>query len=243
MEALIGKVSDEVKAYQIGLDVGKLHDPTAIAVARVVRERHRREKKDGIGVEDFYQYAFEVPFLERLPLDQNYRAIGARVTEVCSGVIDRADEEHRRLSKGFDAPAQHSTPVYLIMDATGVGQAVGDIISEQLPSRCFFTYATLTSGREITGSLYSTMSVGKFALISGLAAKLETDRIRIAKGTIDAEALQQELRDFEATMTAHGNIQSGARSGSHDDLVIALGLATCVEANIGGAVGSVQMPW
>lgn len=242
LDALTGLVRSETVAYQIGEDLGRIHDPTAIAVARVVRETHRRERKDGPGVEDYTVYVFEVPFLQRLPLDQNYRAIGRRSAEIVSGVIDKADAEYRVLAQGFNPPPRPA-PVHLIADATGVGQAVCDIIAAELPTRCRVTYATLTAGRDITGSLGDAMSVGKHALVSGLSAKLETDRIRIAKGAIDAEALQAELRDFEMGMTTHGNVTTGAKAGAHDDLVIAVGLATCIDGSLGGAVGSVEMPW
>jgi hypothetical protein len=45
-------------------------------------------------------------------------------------------------------------------------------------------------------------------------------------------ALVEELRDFEFRVSAAGNYQADARSGSHDDLITALGLACLTDGGV-----------
>ena len=69
-------------------------------------------------------------------------------------------------------------------------------------------------------------SIGKAHLVSGLQVLLESGRLKLPT-TDEARELAAELLDFEVGITAAGNDQYGAfRVGTHDDLAVALGLAT-----------------
>jgi hypothetical protein len=47
--------------------------------------------------------------------------------------------------------------------------------------------------------------------------------------TPQARALTEELRDFEYRLTESASLIAEARTGAHDDLVTALGLATLID--------------
>ncbi len=56
--------------------------------------------------------------------------------------------------------------------------------------------------------------------------------------TPEARALADELKDFEISVSANATATFNAKTGSHDDLVCALGLAVLLEQERYGA-GSV----
>jgi hypothetical protein len=62
-------------------------------------------------------------------------------------------------------------------------------------------------------------------LVTTVQALLHDGRLLIQKDLPDAPALRAELEDFRATVTDSGRWTFGARSGQHDDLVLALALA------------------
>ncbi len=66
-------------------------------------------------------------------------------------------------------------------------------------------------------------------LVRGLVTAFENGRLKIAKGLLLAGVLMGELRAFKVRFTAKGRDTYGARSGEHDDLVMAVwfGRAGC----------------
>jgi hypothetical protein len=126
----------------------------------------------------------------------------------------------------------------LYVDATGVGIPVVDILRRELagiPHR--LVPVTIVSGdgyhdvvtadgadrkgRVVPRSARG-LSVGKGFLVSRLQALLQTQRL-VGPRTMVAE-LQDELRVFE-TRAKEGRDQYGARTGSHDDLVLSAALS------------------
>jgi hypothetical protein len=69
-------------------------------------------------------------------------------------------------------------------------------------------------------------------MVSRLTSLLETGRVRLPD-TAQAQALVEELRDFEFRVTPNANLVAEARVGAHDDLVTALGLATLTDGGPG----------
>jgi len=70
-----------------------------------------------------------------------------------------------------------------------------------------------------------TWSVPKLTLVSGLQALLHEGRLKILRELAEAETLVRELQDFRVEFTAAGHLTFNARSGKHDDLVLALAIA------------------
>ena len=152
---------------------------------------------------------FQVGHLERLPLGTTYPAIVAHVG--------------RLLTKLAGHPE-------LVIDFTGVGRPVFDM----------FVYSGIYStGVVITGGMTETRdgrtcSVPKLNLVSRLQALLHEARLKIQRELDEAETLVRELQDFRVEYTAAGHLTFNARSGKHDDLVLALAIATW-RAHGGGA--------
>jgi hypothetical protein len=111
----------------------------------------------------------------------------------------------------------------LVLDLTGVGRPVADLFHLEglRPTR-----VTITAGSEETIDDHGIHHVAKLILVSQVQALLHDGRLQIQKDLPDAPVLRAELEDFRASVTDSGRWTFGARSGAHDDLVLALALAT-----------------
>ena len=65
----------------------------------------------------------------------------------------------------------------------------------------------------------------KLTLVSRLQALLHEGRLKILRELAEAETLVRELQDFRVEFTATGHLTFNARTGKHDDLVLALAIA------------------
>jgi hypothetical protein len=196
--------------YIVGVDLGQSIDPTAICVLEHERgvldpgseaDRHS-------GLTEHLQKPAErlwVLHLQRLPLGMNYDD----VVQCVAGILARPplDESHAEL----------------VIDETGVGRAVGDIFVKggMRPKRI-----SITGGTEATGGHgLDRYYVAKTVLISNLDALLHTKVLRIVEKLREAGALRDELQDFQRRVSDAGRATYGARSGSHDDLVLSVAIA------------------
>jgi hypothetical protein len=105
----------------------------------------------------------------------------------------------------------------LVVDATGVGRAVVDMFGALVTARI-----TIHGGVAVTieGREYH---VPKRDLIGAVQVLLQEQRLVIARQLPEAQTLVQELLDYEVKVseaTAHDSYN--ARTGAHDDLVLAL---------------------
>jgi hypothetical protein len=148
-------------------------------------------------VSDIYQ----VGHLERVPLGTPYPGIVAHVGRLLG-----------KLPAGTE----------LVIDFTGVGRPVFDmfVYSGISPLGVLITAGTA----EMRDGM--TCSVPKLTLVSRLQALLHEGRLKILRDLPEAETLVRELQDFRVEFTAAGHLTFNARSGKHDDLVLALAIAT-----------------
>jgi hypothetical protein len=86
------------------------------------------------------------------------------------------------------------------------------------------TSVLITSGAAETGG-GPIHGVPKLDLVSRLQALLHEGRLKIHKDLAEADTLVRELQDFRCEFTAAGHLTFNARSGKHDDLVLALAIA------------------
>lgn len=216
----------------IGVDVGQKVDPTAIVVAeQLTRGIETLPGKN----EAFYV----VRHMERLPLGTEYPAVANRIVQIVENVLAR------------ERPVNTEPPkITLVVDATGVGAPVIDIIRTPIMHmphgggvwrsgsvgglggrRVTLTEATFTHGDRLTGKIGGAkMSVGKAYLVSRLQALFQTARLQLPANHREAEALTRELMDYEIKVSEDANDRYGAfKVGTHDDLVTALGLAVLTE--------------
>jgi hypothetical protein len=201
----------ETVMLTLGVDLGQKRDPTAIALLE--------------GVEQVYgqggPVSFDCRFLERLPLGTSYPAVARRVAEVQRNAIQAVRQ--RSFDRGY-----LNTEVYLTtyLDATGVGQPVVDLLIEQgiEVKPCYFTHGDRRS--ETDGQI----TIGKAWLVSRLQALFQNGRIRLPKDHPEAMPLKNELLDYEIKVDQNANDRYGAfKTGAHDDLVTAVGLAAQVD--------------
>ncbi|HSL82165.1 MAG TPA: hypothetical protein VLF66_05280 [Thermoanaerobaculia bacterium] len=181
----------------IGVAIGSRRDPTSLAV---VEDEWRRDEDRNL-VEHYL-----VRHLERLPPGTSYPAVARRIAEIVDALRER----------------DQSWP-FIFVDATGRGEPVVELIENAISrSRVrtvFFTHGDRRSeeGKQII--------LGKAFLVTRLQTLLQTIRLHLPRNP-EAQALAQDLREYEVQVTEDANERYGAfRVGRHDDLITALGLA------------------
>lgn len=215
----------------IGVDVGQKRDPTAICVAEL-------EWRAGstAGRDDHYV----IRYLARLPLGTPYPEVADEVVRIRNGIMTELAKQPRpsdaRVAAGSlegavvlngdgsvkpYLPPSHPT-ITLYVDATGVGQPVVDLLEAKkaAPIGCWFVHGERRTkqGREVR--------LGKAWMVSRLQVLAQSGRIHLPK-TAEAEATRRELLEYEIRVSEDAHDTYGAfRTGKHDDLVTALGLAT-----------------
>jgi hypothetical protein len=188
----------------VGVEIGQKRNQTAICVA----EQECRE------VDQRKETHYLVRHLERMPLASSYPAVATRVGEIVTRVKERTDI--------------YST---IFVNATGTGVPVINLIAEQAREReviwpVYFNYG---DRRKEESETELQVTLGKAYLVTRLQTLLQTDRLHLSR-TSESEALAQELLDYEVKVDEHANERYGAFSvGTHDDLVMALGLAVQVD--------------
>jgi hypothetical protein len=224
IERDFGKRRTPPLTVTVGVDIGQRRDNTAIVVAEVGERgtgKWRVTKKDGDVTQrvPLIEPIYLIRHIERLELGTPYPAVAERVAAVVGQLADR-----RRVPYVQD--------LYVVLDATGVGRPVVDVVREELVDlRCRVTAATFTATPRLDGRVgRREISVGKPWMVSRLQALLQTRRIKFPE-TEEARQLAQELVDFEIKVNEKtANLTAGAfRVGTKDDLVSALGLAVLHE--------------
>ena len=145
---------------------------------------------------------FRVGRLQRLPLGTPY-----------PGVIRHVMAMHEE---------PHLQRAEIVIDYTGVGRPCFDLFKAKGVNP--LVGVSITAGDDIIrdGAVWR---VPKKVLVSGLQALLHDGRLKIHKDLPETPALIDELEDFRAEVTDSGYWKFGARSGKHDDLVLALAIA------------------
>ncbi len=181
--------------YLLGLDLGQAADYSALAIAR-------RQEERGVS-------SYQMPWLERFPLGTSYPAI---VAEVVARVRQLAVQEPTVLR-------------VLVVDATGVGRPVVDLLARARPAARLVA-VTITGGDTATHD-GPQWRVPKRELVSTAQVFLQGRRLAIAAALPEAATLTRELLAFQVKISAETAHDSyGAwREGSHDDLVLAVALA------------------
>jgi len=234
---------DETLRVLIGVDLGQMRDPSAVVVAEGVRrdsgktEIVKRFPRDGDTPPSAWERrireaAYLVRHVERLPLRTPYRQVGRRIADIVERLedltvleVDRSEVEFQEPGWESRTPGRRPLKVYVLADATGVGRPVVEEVRLELGTVVPVSAVTITVGEKITGELGSLeVKVPKMILVSRLAALFQRGRIELPV-TEESRALAEELKAFQVRATTRG-IQAEAMSGFHDDLVIALGLAT-----------------
>jgi hypothetical protein len=195
--------------YYVGLDLGQSQDYTALAVIQKVPTYDQQTGKHGSEL--------HLKHLERYPLKTPYTDIADQVKSLLSG-------------PPFTTPAllngRLARPTTeLIVDRTGVGVAVTDLLKER---RLNYIAVTITGlGQKVNRHGTREYSVPKQDLVSALEVPFHKGTLKVAKGLEGWPKLREELLNFrrkQNTRTAHISYEHW-RESDHDDLVLAAALA------------------
>jgi hypothetical protein len=180
------------------LDLGQARDHSALAVV----ERAGETCPDG-GGRPLSRYA--VRHLRRWPLQTSYTAVAADLA-------------------GLVRTPPLRWPV-VVVDQTGVGRAVVDVLARSQLAAAL-ERVVITGGRRASRDVDGAWRVPKRELVSCLQRLLRSRRLRVA-ALPERESLVRELLAFRVKVTAAAHETFGARrERDHDDLVLAVALAT-----------------
>ncbi len=213
--------------FILGVDLGQAQDYTALTILERTRiDTGKTERRPGspsvsyfgnspVSTAPFdwsqpvYEHHYQAQYLERLALGTPYPAQVARI----KALSDRLKTDT-------------NTPPYLVVDQTGVGRPVVDMLraAELSP-----VAVTITGGDAVSrdGQDYR---VPKRDLVSVVQVLLQSDRLKIARALPEASTLTSELLAFKVSINLRGHDSYGNDAGQwrenpHDDLVLAVALA------------------
>jgi hypothetical protein len=190
------------------LDLGQTADYTALAVVQSVQTRI----PDGPVVKGLH-----LRHLERYPLRTPYPEIVEKVAALV---------RYEKLSPTEYDPSRgrySSQPPALVVDNTGVGVAVTDLLKGK---GLRFTPVTITGG-DAAHKASGNWRVPKRDLVAALEVPFHTGQLKVAEGLTLWPALREELLNFRRKInlkTAHDSYEHW-RETDHDDLVLATALA------------------
>lgn len=198
--------------FVVGVDLGQASDPTAIAILEHVKgvldEGSDYERHTGLPTKQTKVERIDVRHLQRLPLGLSYPVQVQHVSDLLARPPLCGNENQIRAE--------------LVIDQTGVGAAVGDIFADAglKPIR-----VSITGGSEVTCVGADRWHVAKTILISTVDAMLHRGVLRFAAGLSEAGAMRDELQNFRRKLSDAGRATYAARTGAHDDLVLATAIA------------------
>src|SRR6266568_4607052 len=237
-------ILDEKLPVCVGVDVGQIRDPTAIAVSEVSQldtgklrfgpspQPARLDSKSGLWIpaEDIYPVMvteYTVRHIRRLPLGTSYPDVALHIADMlCS-------------------PLFAGRSVRVLIDVTGVGRPVYDDLDREILRRKYGIWnndGTFQPGskgemarlrlKPITfshGEKYnrSTGVLAKAFLVSRLQSLLQGGHVH-GPDIPEMKATVEELKSYEIKVSDDGKDQYGGKIGKHDDLATCLALA-CLE--------------
>ena len=212
----------------VGVDVGQIHDPSAIAVAEVTQVhtgKFRLDKRFHVpahvdehlifhpakDADPVLRSEYTIRYIQRLPLGTSYPDVAVFLADLlCNTRFAHRD-------------------VRCLLDVTGVGRGVYDLLREEIARRTETQHIQLKPITFSHGEKYnrSTGVLAKAFLVSRLQSLLQGERVH-GPDTAEMKATVEELRVYEIKLDTDGKDTYGAVVGKHDDLATALGLA-CLE--------------
>ena len=214
------------RQVHVGLDLGKLHDPSAIVVAEILRNQKSDPATvpDGLKLPPHTQY--HVQRIRRLPLGLDYPQQVAYVVKLLGALYEHALADEGVGHITFGPPA---LTIQLYADATGVGGPIIDLLRNAIRQEPRTKYCVhLWPITFAHGERYDKRSgrMGKAYMVSRVQALLQQKHIDLPAGDLEVDAMVAELKAYDIRVDQDGRDTYGAfKVGAHDDLATALGLA------------------
>lgn len=189
--------------FYIGLDLGQSNDYSAL----VVVERYGEYVRERALWEPHWVFReYQVRHAYRFPLGTSYPDVARYVTALQGRVEIKGRNQ-------------------LIVDKTGVGNAVVDILREEGAQR--MTTVSITGGNDVNRVGPEDYTVPKRELASVLHKLFSTSKLRTNPDLPYLEELRQEIAAFAMKINAKSghDTYEALTSADHDDLVMALGMA------------------
>lgn len=120
-----------------------------------------------------------------------------------------------------DLYLQYHSP-QLILDRTGIGRAIGDLIQEEGLQPVMIS---LTAGDKMSRPEPGCINLPKQDMIASFTRAMQECRLRVVPGCENAALFRTELKAFQLKVSASGHNTYNAAPGSHDDTITAIGLA------------------
>lgn len=194
----------------MGADIGQLHDPTAVVVAEV-EERQTYAGDPLFNEPPVYECHFHVRHLERLGLGTPYPDVAAYVCRIARRLYDH----------------DSSAAFHCLIDATGVGRPVVDLVRRDILASWHVTGVTITGSDRGDDSLWfrTNATIGKAYLVSRLQTLMQCTRVHLPRSP-EMDAMVEELLAFEVKISpaGHDTYSAPERVGAHDDTITALAL-------------------
>jgi hypothetical protein len=182
----------------VGIDIGQSQDYTAVVVA----DPEVRNK----------EIHYLIRFLKRLELKLEYPEVVENLKQFFANI--------RKYTVG------HQMYIQAWVDATGVGKPVADLMRKEIPGIMLHeVYMTWGEAKEKVNTGAFSITLPKAYMVSRLQVLVSYGRIHLPN-TNEALAMRDELMNYQIKVSESGNAQFGVfKTGEHDDLVTALGLA------------------
>jgi hypothetical protein len=207
----------------IGVDLGQQRDYTAISVTERVllpTGKHTREPYNDWDTQRVRWRSVEEAKAEYHVRHLERPALGTRYTKIVDRILE--------VVKALDGK------LALVVDATGVGLSVTDMLWDRLHEEVRRTASlnvrhaniTITGGDTVT-RVPGGYRVPKRDLISAPLVLMQNGQLKIAEGLQRKDTLVKELLNFRVKInisTAHDSYEAW-REGDHDDLVLSVALA------------------
>ena len=237
-------IVEQLNPVCVGVDVGQIHDPTAVAVAEVCqvptgKYRYGREYRREAFVDEHLIFhkaqdaepvmtsEYTIRHIRRLPLGTSYPAVAMHIADMLCNTMFA----HRE--------------VRVLIDVTGVGRPVYDDLKLEINIRKNGLWRPDGTFQQPVGGISNNVQVkpitfshgekynrstgvlAKAFLVSRLQSLLQGGRVH-GPDTQEMKATVEELRVYEIKVSEDGKDTYGATIGKHDDLATCLGLA-CLE--------------
>lgn len=187
------------RPFGIGLDLGKAEDFSALTITEQRWPDVLDDKCEVI--EEAEKAHYHLRHLTRWEIGTSYVKVAQDVAKLMKSSILRGTSE-------------------LIVDATGVGAAVVDLLVEQGLKPISIT---ITGGSKVNRDGAMKWNVPKRDLVGVTKVLLQSGRLKWSPNLPMIDTLVDELLKFESRISEEGDDTYGVwREGAHDDLVLAL---------------------